>query len=165
MRLAIVVALALLAGLHVTAGATAITAVSPSHAHRAATTGLTAAAADTQASKSARTTPLLNARITALLARPSLRTVPRSLTSSFSLGRATKAGAEAGRATRFVTTPRGTTFDIPSWAAREADNGKGIVYQRPRAEGIVDSIRIMEPTARRRRRWGTGLTRLSGRPR
>lgn len=90
LRLVIVVALALLAGLPVTAGATTITAVSPSHAHRVATTGLTAAAADTQASKSARTTPLLNARTTALLAKPSLRTVPRSLTSSFSLRRATK---------------------------------------------------------------------------
>jgi hypothetical protein len=60
---------------------------------------------------------------------------------------AAKAGEGAVRSTRFVTTPRGTTFDIPEgWAAREADNGKGIVYQRPGAPGNADSIRIMEPT-------------------
>jgi hypothetical protein len=34
------------------------------------------------------------------------------------------------------------------WAPRTADNGKGIVYQRPGATGNADSIRIMEPTAK-----------------
>jgi hypothetical protein len=52
----------------------------------------------------------------------------------------------AGR--QFVTTPRGTTFDIPAgWQSRTADNGKGIVFQRPGAVGNADSIRIMEPNA------------------
>ena len=61
---------------------------------------------------------------------------------------ATKVGAGAARSS-FVTTPRGTTFDIPKgWVGREADNGKGIVYQRRGAPGNVDSIRIMEPTAK-----------------
>ncbi|MGL5827772.1 MAG: RHS repeat-associated core domain-containing protein, partial [Nocardioides sp.] len=46
-----------------------------------------------------------------------------------------------------VGTPRGTIYDIPEgWAPRVADNGKGIVYQRPGAEGNADMIRIMEPT-------------------
>ncbi|MPZ64198.1 MAG: hypothetical protein GEU83_01275 [Pseudonocardiaceae bacterium] len=48
---------------------------------------------------------------------------------------------------KFVTTPRGTTFQVPgSWPSRPADNGRGIVYQRPGATGNRDSIRIMEPT-------------------
>jgi hypothetical protein len=47
----------------------------------------------------------------------------------------------------FVTTPRGTTFDIPEgYVGREADNGAGIVYQEPGASGNAGSIRIMEPT-------------------
>ena len=32
--------------------------------------------------------------------------------------------------------------------SREADNGRGIVFQRPGASGNQDSIRIMEPTSR-----------------
>lgn len=48
---------------------------------------------------------------------------------------------------KFVTTPRGTTFDVPAgWQARTADNGRGIVYQRPGATGNADMIRIMDPT-------------------
>lgn len=47
----------------------------------------------------------------------------------------------------FVGTPRGTTFDIPEgYVGREADNGKGIVFQDPSAPGNAGSIRIMEPT-------------------
>jgi hypothetical protein len=46
-----------------------------------------------------------------------------------------------------VTTGRGTTYDIPKgWVGRNADNGRGLVYQRPGATGNADSIRIMEPT-------------------
>lgn len=53
-----------------------------------------------------------------------------------------------GPARRFVTTPRGTTFDIPAgWVSRTADNGRGIVFQRPGATGNADSIRISEPSA------------------
>jgi hypothetical protein len=49
----------------------------------------------------------------------------------------------------FVGTPRGTVYDIPQgWAARAADNGRGIVYQRPGALRNADSVRIMEPTAK-----------------
>ncbi len=49
----------------------------------------------------------------------------------------------------FVTSGRGTTYDIPEgWVGREADNGKGLVYQRSGALGNQDSIRIMEPTVK-----------------
>jgi hypothetical protein len=49
--------------------------------------------------------------------------------------------------TTFVATPRGTVYDIPpGWTGRTADNGHGIVYQRPGAQGNADMIRIMEPT-------------------
>jgi hypothetical protein len=58
-----------------------------------------------------------------------------------------EAGGGAGRI--FVTTPRGTTFDIPEgYVGREADNLKGIVFQEPGAPGNAGSIRIMEPTQR-----------------
>ena len=66
------------------------------------------------------------------------------------LSRAARATAKATRevpARRFVTTPRGTTFEIPpGWVTDPAKNGKGIVLQRPGAVGNADSIRIMEPT-------------------
>jgi hypothetical protein len=49
----------------------------------------------------------------------------------------------------FVTTPRGVTYVIPdNWVPRIADNGQGIVFQEPGAQGNADMIRIMEPTAR-----------------
>jgi hypothetical protein len=49
----------------------------------------------------------------------------------------------------FVGTPRGTVYDIPEgWEPRVADNGRGIVYQRPGALRNADSIRIMEPTSK-----------------
>ncbi len=49
----------------------------------------------------------------------------------------------------FVTTPDGKTVVVPEgWVGRTADNGKGIVYQRPGATRNSDSIRIMEPNAR-----------------
>jgi hypothetical protein len=61
----------------------------------------------------------------------------------------TDAAETAGGGGRtFVTTPRGTTFDIPEgYVGREADNGAGIVFQEPGAPGNAGSIRIMEPTA------------------
>lgn len=64
--------------------------------------------------------------------------------------RARAAAEDAPATTRtMVTTPRGRTFDIPDgWASRPADNGKGIVWQRPDAVGNSDSIRLMEPTPR-----------------
>ncbi|WP_028849826.1 hypothetical protein [Thermocrispum municipale] len=34
------------------------------------------------------------------------------------------------------------------WVKRTADNGKGVVYQRPGATGNADMIRIMDPTPR-----------------
>jgi RHS repeat-associated protein len=49
----------------------------------------------------------------------------------------------------FVTTPRGVTYDIPKgWEGRVADNGKGIVFQRPGARGNADMIRIMDPVSK-----------------
>lgn len=48
---------------------------------------------------------------------------------------------------KFVTTPRGTTFDVPGdWPSRPANNNKGIVFQDPKATTEnANSIRIMEP--------------------
>lgn len=47
----------------------------------------------------------------------------------------------------FVVTPNGTTYDIPAgWPMRDANNGLGLVAQRPGAADNADSIRIMEPT-------------------
>jgi len=49
----------------------------------------------------------------------------------------------------YVTTPSGTIVPVPGgWTPRSADNGRGIVYQRPGAAGNADMMRIMEPTAR-----------------
>jgi hypothetical protein len=60
-------------------------------------------------------------------------------------GTGQSAGQSGGR--KIVTTPQGRSYDIPkSWVPREADNGKGIVYQEPGATGNRNSIRIMEPT-------------------
>jgi RHS repeat-associated protein len=48
----------------------------------------------------------------------------------------------------FVGTMQGTMYDVPGgWQARPANNGKGIVFQRPGATGNADMIRIMEPTS------------------
>jgi hypothetical protein len=48
----------------------------------------------------------------------------------------------------FVTTPGGHTYDIPAgWPGRVADNGKGLVFQKPGSTGSNDMIRIMDPTA------------------
>jgi RHS repeat-associated protein len=49
----------------------------------------------------------------------------------------------------FVATRGGTAVTIPEgWVGRVADNGKGVVYQRPGATGNADMIRIMDPTSR-----------------
>ena len=48
-----------------------------------------------------------------------------------------------------VATSGGQLIPVPdNWVARVADNGRGIVYQRPGATGNADMVRIMEPTAR-----------------
>jgi hypothetical protein len=58
-------------------------------------------------------------------------------------------GGGGGTPRQFVTTPRGTTFDVPEgYVGRAADNGKGIVYQDAGSAGNANSIRIMEPTPR-----------------
>jgi hypothetical protein len=49
----------------------------------------------------------------------------------------------------FVATPRGVFYQIPEgWKGKVTENGKGIMYQRPGADGNADSIRIMQPTDR-----------------
>jgi RHS repeat-associated protein len=49
----------------------------------------------------------------------------------------------------YVTTPRGVTYKIPEgWTSRTADNGKGIVFQKPGSSGNQNMIRIMEPNSR-----------------
>lgn len=46
-----------------------------------------------------------------------------------------------------MSTPQGTVYDIPKgWVGRVADNGKGIVYQKPGSAGNENMIRIMDPT-------------------
>ena len=56
-------------------------------------------------------------------------------------------GACGSSGKTFVVAPRGTTFDVPSgWAGRTADNGRGIVFQKPGSLKNQNSIRIMEPT-------------------
>jgi hypothetical protein len=56
-------------------------------------------------------------------------------------------GGTAASGKIFVTTLSGHTVPIPEgWVGRVADNGKGIVYQRPGATGNADMIRIMDPT-------------------
>ena len=47
----------------------------------------------------------------------------------------------------FVTTPKGYTVAVPrGWLASPAHNSRGIVYQRPGAQGYSYSLRVMEPT-------------------
>lgn len=47
----------------------------------------------------------------------------------------------------FVTTPQGMTYEIPAgWKGRVADNGKGLVFQKPGSTGNANMIRIMDPT-------------------
>jgi hypothetical protein len=47
----------------------------------------------------------------------------------------------------FVTTPQGMTYEIPAgWKGRVADNGKGLVFQKPGSAGNANMIRIMDPT-------------------
>ncbi len=56
-------------------------------------------------------------------------------------------GPQEPRGPLFIGTPNGRVFRIPEgWVGRPADNGKGIVFQRPGADGNSDMIRIMDPT-------------------
>ncbi|MCD9872099.1 WXG100-like domain-containing protein [Streptomyces guryensis] len=50
---------------------------------------------------------------------------------------------------RFSEAAEETPEPIPEgWEPRVADNGKGVVFQRPGAEGNADMIRVMDPTPR-----------------
>jgi hypothetical protein len=61
----------------------------------------------------------------------------------------TQLGCAAGVLTGiYVTTPRGVTYKIPEgWTRRTADNGKGIVFQKPGSSGNQNMIRIMGPNS------------------
>ena len=48
----------------------------------------------------------------------------------------------------YGTSASGRSAIPEGWPGRVADNGRGIVYQRPGAPGNIDSVRIMEPTPR-----------------
>ena len=51
--------------------------------------------------------------------------------------------------TDFVVPSSGKVVPIPQgWVGRVADNGAGIVYQRPGATGSADMMRIMESIPR-----------------
>jgi hypothetical protein len=59
----------------------------------------------------------------------------------------TPSDPQGPRGPLFIGTPNGRVFRIPEgWVGRPADNGKGIVFQRPGADGNSDMIRIMDPT-------------------
>ena len=67
-------------------------------------------------------------------------------------------------ASRYLKAMSDSPVDIPQgWAPRVADNGKGVVFQRPGATGNADMIRVMDPTPR----YPTGYIRIhnsSGQP-
>ena len=51
--------------------------------------------------------------------------------------------------TDFVVPSSGKVVPIPQgWVGRVADNGAGIIYQRPGATSSADMIRIMDPALR-----------------
>jgi hypothetical protein len=55
-------------------------------------------------------------------------------------------GAPVGTSEGMVSTLSGTTVRVPiGWEGRVANNGRGLVYQRPGASRDVDSIRIIDP--------------------
>ncbi|MFI6078613.1 hypothetical protein ACIA5C_44550 [Actinoplanes sp. NPDC051343] len=99
-------------------------------------------------------------RITAKVAQFAERTAEIEETNLGALARADQKAAQAitsaGRSPvnvlpssggTFVTTPGGRTYDVPSgWQGRVADNGKGLVFQKPGSTGNNDLIRIMDPT-------------------
>jgi hypothetical protein len=100
-------------------------------------------------------------RITAKAAQFAERTAETEETNLRALARTDQRAAEAitaaGRSPvnvllssgrTFVTTPGGRTYDIPAgWPGRVAENGKGLVFQKPGSTGNDDMIRIMDPTA------------------
>jgi hypothetical protein len=50
-------------------------------------------------------------------------------------------------ASRFLKAMSESPVDFPEgWAPRIADNGEGVVFQRPGATGNADMIRVMDPT-------------------
>ena len=73
-------------------------------------------------------------------------------------------GAGDAMASRYLKAMSDSPVDIPQgWAPRVADNGKGVVFQRPGATGNADMIRVMDPTPR----YPTGYIRIhnsSGQP-
>jgi RHS repeat-associated protein len=57
--------------------------------------------------------------------------------------------AEAGLTSRYLQATTDLPVDIPKgWVPRIADNGKGVVFQRPGAIGNADMIRVMDPIPR-----------------
>ena len=56
-------------------------------------------------------------------------------------------GAGDAMASRYLRAMSDSPVDIPKgWTPRVADNGKGVVFQRPGATGNADMIRVMDPT-------------------
>ncbi|MCO5313599.1 MAG: hypothetical protein M9952_11775 [Microthrixaceae bacterium] len=57
-------------------------------------------------------------------------------------------GAGDAMASRYLRAMSDSPVDIPKgWTPRVADNGKGVVFQRPGATGNADMIRVMDPTS------------------
>lgn len=69
------------------------------------------------------------------------------LVSGFVVAAKTAGEAGEGASGLFATSGRGTTFDVPKgWVGRNANNDKGLFFQRPGSVGDQNSVRIMEPT-------------------
>jgi RHS repeat-associated protein len=65
-----------------------------------------------------------------------------------SRGRGQSWVGQTSRGRTFVVTPSNRVIPIPEgWQSRTADNGKGIVFQKPGSQGNADMIRIMDPGA------------------
>lgn len=66
-------------------------------------------------------------------------------------------GADTALAARAAAAAQQLPRSVPEgWAARAADNGAGVVFQRSGAAGNADMIRVMDPTAK----YPTGYMRI-----